>query len=188
MSAGRRDELCALRRCRRVDVGYPPVPRGRPLERDPRGCRDPHLRGCGERELVTPHLERLHQAIARALSRQTALLTAEAVSFLRKWLGLTAGRFAVLMGVRIETIYRWERLGSTQTMTPADDHLLKLLVAHNLADHYPLELLTVTERRRTPAAIVLVAPGWSAARSEPDGADPSRSTARPRTGNQRVRG
>jgi putative zinc finger/helix-turn-helix YgiT family protein len=143
---------------------------------------------CGERELVTPHLERLHQAIARALSRQTALLTAEAVSFLRKWLGLTAGRFAVLMGVRIETIYRWERLGSTQTMTPADDHLLKLLVAHNLADHYPLELLTVTERRRTPAAIVLVAPGWSAARSEPDGADPSRSTARPRTGNQRVRG
>lgn len=121
---------------------------------------------CGERELVTPHLERLHQAIARALSRQSALLTAEAASFLRKWLGLTAGRFAVLMGVRTETVYRWDRLDPTQTLTPAEDHLLKLLVAHDLAEHYPLDLFTATERR-TPATIVLVAPHWwSAANSE----------------------
>ena len=123
---------------------------------------------CGERELVTPRLERLHEAIARALSRQSALLTAEAVSFLRKWLGLSAARFARMMGVRAESVYRWEHLDSTRALTPVDDHLLKLLVAHDLADRYPLELLLLTERR-PPAPIVLVAPQWSTADSEPQG-------------------
>src|SRR2546427_562271 len=58
---------------------------------------------CGERELVTPHIEVLHGAIARALSRQTAALTPEAVRFLKRWLGLTIHCFARLMGVRHQT-------------------------------------------------------------------------------------
>lgn len=126
---------------------------------------------CGDRELVTPRLERLHEAIARALSRQSALLTAEPVSFLRRCLRLTAAHFARLMGVRTETVYRWEHLDSTRALTPVDDHLLKLLVAHHLADRYPLELLLLTERRG-PAAIVLIAPHWSTADSEPGGRQP----------------
>ena len=126
---------------------------------------------CGERELVTPRLARLHEAIARALSRQSALLTADAVSFLRRWLGLSAAHFARLMGVRPETVSRWEHLDSTRALTPVDDHLLKLLVAHGLADRYPLELLALTARR-APAPIVLVAPQWSTAVSEPRGPQP----------------
>src|SRR5262249_39586902 len=79
---------------------------------------------CGERELVTPRVEALHRAIARSLSRQAATLTPEAVRFLRKWLGLTSGDFARVMGVRRETVCRWERAAAPCRLTPPADRLL----------------------------------------------------------------
>ena len=121
---------------------------------------------CGERELVTPRIEVLHRAIAFALTRQTAALTPEAVRFLRKWLGLTIHRFARLMGVRHETVCRWERLDTAFPLTPPADRLLKMLVAqHDSTGQYPLDLFT-RERQARPAPIVLVSPDWSA--EDPD--------------------
>lgn len=117
---------------------------------------------CGERELVTPRIEVLHRAIARALSRQAAPLTPEAVRFLRRWLGLTSQRFARVMGVCRETVCRWERIDAPYPLTPPADRLLKLLVAHHESvDPYPLDLLTGARRGR-PAPIVLVSPDWRA--------------------------
>ena len=116
---------------------------------------------CGERELVTPRIEVLHRAIACALTRQTAALTPEAVRFLRKWLGLTIHRFARLMGVRHQTVCRWERLDTACALTPPADRLLKMLVAqHDPTGRYPVDLFT-REPRARPAPIVLVSPDWS---------------------------
>jgi putative zinc finger/helix-turn-helix YgiT family protein len=121
---------------------------------------------CGERELVTPRIDVLHRAIARALTRQTGALTPEAVRFLRRWLGLTIHRFARLMGVRHQTVCRWERLDTACPLTPPADRLLKMLVAqYDATARYPLDLFT-GERQARPAPIRLVSPDWRA--EDPD--------------------
>src|SRR5216683_5086374 len=95
-------------------------------------------------------------------ARLPAALSPEAVRFLRKWLGLTIHRFARLMGVRHETVCRWERLDTAFRLTPPADRLLKMLVAqHDSTGQYPLDLFT-RERQARPAPIVLVSPDWSA--------------------------
>jgi putative zinc finger/helix-turn-helix YgiT family protein len=115
---------------------------------------------CGERELVTPRIDALHRAIARALSRQTGALMPEAVRFLRRWLGLTIHCFARLIGVRHQTVCRWERLNTTCPLTPPVDRLLKMLVAqHDPTGPYPLDLFT-REQQARPAPIRLVSPDW----------------------------
>jgi len=125
---------------------------------------------CGERELVTPQLEVLHRAIARALIRQAAPLMPEAVRFLRNWLGLTIPRFARLMGVRHETVCRWERVDTAYRLTPPADRLLKMLVAqHDPPERYPVELF-VRERHASAAPLVLLSPDWQL--QSPDGPPP----------------
>jgi putative zinc finger/helix-turn-helix YgiT family protein len=121
---------------------------------------------CGERELVTPRLHLLHHVIARELSRQPTLLAPEAVAFLRRWLGLTTPDFARLLGVRREAVQRWERVDSHSAMRPAEDRLLKLVVAqHDSTARYPLELFTMLPAR-SAAPIALVSPHWRAAEFE----------------------
>src|SRR5262245_59260050 len=118
---------------------------------------------CGERELVTPHVDGLHRAIARTLSRQAAPLVPEAVRFLRKWLGLTAHELARVMGVSRETVCRWERVDAPCRLTPPADRLLKLLAAqHDGGGPYPIER-RARVRRVKAAPIVLVSPDWAVA-------------------------
>jgi putative zinc finger/helix-turn-helix YgiT family protein len=125
--------------------------------------------GCGERELVTPRVETLHRAIARALSQQTAPLPPEAIRFLRKWLGLTLHRFARLMGVRHETVCRWER-ASGYPLTPSAERLLKLLVAQHDGGRYPVTRF-VLEPPEPVETIVLAAPDWHGATTVGHGSD-----------------
>jgi DNA-binding transcriptional regulator YiaG len=121
---------------------------------------------CGERELVTPRVEVLHGAIARSLSRQDGPLAPEAVRYLRKWLNLTIHQFARVMGVRGETVCRWERANGSSRLPPPTERLLRLLVAlHESADAYPLDLLSGTRPARA-APIVLVSPDWREAAAE----------------------
>jgi len=118
---------------------------------------------CGEREVVTPRLDRLHHAIARSLSRQAAPLQPEAIRFLRTWFGLTVHGFARLMGVDRGTVCRWERAHGACPLKAPADRLLKLLAAQYASENpYPLDLFT-RGGRTAAGPIVLVAPDWSVA-------------------------
>jgi putative zinc finger/helix-turn-helix YgiT family protein len=82
---------------------------------------------CGEQEVAIPAIEKLHGAIAGALIRKRARLTAEEIKFLRKYLGWSGADFAKRMGKTPETVSRWEN--AALTMDPAADRLLRLMVA-----------------------------------------------------------
>lgn len=115
---------------------------------------------CGEREVVIPKVARLHQLIARALIRQPGILQPESVRFLRKWLGLSSAGFAQLMGVRSETVSRWENKSGGYPLTPTTDRLLRLLVAnHEPVEQYPIDLFKLQPKAK-PARIKLRAPDW----------------------------
>ena len=111
---------------------------------------------CGERELVTPHAELLHVAVARALSRQLLPLTPRAIRFSRIWLGLTHLRFARAVGVRRETVFRWEQ--GTACPLPSADRMLKMLVArHEGAE--PPQVKPIEQLVSAPS-IILMSPDW----------------------------
>ena len=63
---------------------------------------------CGEDEVVIPQVEQLHEAIARAVARKPSSLQPEEIRFLRTFLGYSSVDFANLMGVKPETVSRWE--------------------------------------------------------------------------------
>jgi putative zinc finger/helix-turn-helix YgiT family protein len=115
---------------------------------------------CGEREVVIPKVEMLHRLIARALIREPGILKPEVIRFLRKWLGLSSQDFALLMGVRPETVSRWENPDAAYPLTPTSDRLIRLLVANQEpVERYPLDLFKLKPRTK-PVAIKLRAPDW----------------------------
>ena len=82
--------------------------------------------------------------------------------FARTWLGLTLNQFARLVGMRHETVCRWERGDRSSPLTPLAERLLRLLVAqHDIGELYPFHLLAAPTRRKAPP-IVLVASDWGA--------------------------
>jgi putative zinc finger/helix-turn-helix YgiT family protein len=119
---------------------------------------------CGEREVVIPRMEQLHRTIAHAISRQTQPLKPEEVRFLRKWLGYSTTDFALVMGVRPETVSRWESqtAGKGYRIPPTAERLLRLLVANQEpAAQYPIDLFTTQPRvRPQPLKLKLRAPDW----------------------------
>jgi putative zinc finger/helix-turn-helix YgiT family protein len=95
---------------------------------------------CGEREVVIPRIEELHRLIARTLAESPASLVPEQIRFLRKWLGWSSSDFALMMGVRPETVSRWEAKTGYQ-MPATAERLLRLLVAnHEPITQYPIDL------------------------------------------------
>ena len=82
---------------------------------------------CGEEEVEIPRIEGLHLLLARALMRKPAPLTPGEFRFLRTWLGHSSVDFAAIVGVRPETVSRWEHGG--RSIPPTADRLLRLIVA-----------------------------------------------------------
>jgi putative zinc finger/helix-turn-helix YgiT family protein len=120
---------------------------------------------CGEREVVIPKIENLHRMIARCLIREPGILKPDVIKFLRKWLGFSSQDFALMMGVRPETVSRWENKESAYPLTPTTDRLLRLLVANEEpVERYPVDLFK-TQPRVKPAPIKLKAPDWKKAAS-----------------------
>lgn len=116
---------------------------------------------CGDHEVVIPHVEKLHEALANAVVRHEARLSGTEVRFLRKYLGYSGGDFASLIGVSPETVSRWEN--KRETMGPSAERLLRMLVVHKLPiQQYPIEMLTQisTKTRTKPIGLRPKGDGW----------------------------
>lgn len=81
---------------------------------------------CNDEVLEIPRIMVLHQRIALALIAKRSRLTAPEIVFLRKHMGWSGVDFAKQMGVKKETVSRWEHgaaIGATA------DRLLRMFVA-----------------------------------------------------------
>ena len=63
---------------------------------------------CGEKAVRIPCMPDLHKLIAKRIVFQKQPLGGNEIRFLRKNAGLSATRLAELIGVRLETVSRWE--------------------------------------------------------------------------------
>jgi putative zinc finger/helix-turn-helix YgiT family protein len=122
---------------------------------------------CGEREVVIPKMEELHRLIARAIAELPTQLTGEQVRFLRTWLGYSATDFAIVMGVRPETVSRWEH--GTYQIPATAERLLRLMVANQEpVQKYPIDLFKAPPKTVTGKAEALkfTGPNWKRASGE----------------------
>jgi putative zinc finger/helix-turn-helix YgiT family protein len=118
---------------------------------------------CGERRVVIPKMDLLHRMIAKALIRANRPFAPDEIRFLRKWLGLSSLDFALVMGVRPETVSRWEN--GKYPFPPTADRLLRLLVSNQEPmERYPIDLFKLKHHAR-PTPIRLKAPDWKEAAS-----------------------
>lgn len=101
-----------------------------------RSC--PH---CGETEVGYQDVERLHATIALGLAEKQSPLLPQEIRFLRTYLGLSTDDFATRMGVRRDSVTRWER-GGAKPMSPSAEKLLRLMAVRDQpVSAYPLERL-----------------------------------------------
>ena len=121
-----------------------------------------NCRKCGEREIVIPKIEQLHQLIAQHIA-ETAPLNAERVRFLRKWLGFSTGEFARVTGVRPETVSRWESAAAGYPTTQTVNHFLRLLVAYRSQSSIDLQVEIRPRARTTPLKLGFRGSEWKAA-------------------------
>ena len=81
---------------------------------------------CGAEDVVIPRLTELHAALARYLVGKPGRLAGSEVRFLRQRMNLPCATFARRMGVRPETISRWEN--GHEPLSPTADRLLRAFV------------------------------------------------------------
>ncbi len=89
-----------------------------------------HVAGCslcGGEDVVIPHLERIHQAIAGALIESPARLTGAELRFLRKHLGKSGEQLAKYLHTDKTKISKWEQ--GVDPIGPSTDRLIRMLVA-----------------------------------------------------------
>lgn len=119
---------------------------------------------CGEEERVMPRLAQLHRVIAEAVAEKTARLTGAEIRFLRKHLGWSAEAFAGVIGVRPETVSRWEN--EKEPMGATSERLLRLMALRlKPVESYPNERLAdVAKEDARPVALRLRVDkaGWHA--------------------------
>lgn len=110
---------------------------------------------CGERERVMPRLAQLHRVIAEAVAEKTARLTGAEIRFLRKHLGWSGEDFANVMGVRPESVSRWEN--EREPMGATSERLLRLMALRlRPVESYPNERLAdVAKDEARPVALRL---------------------------------
>jgi putative zinc finger/helix-turn-helix YgiT family protein len=97
-----------------------------------------HCRDCGETEWVTPDVEGLHALIASVVASKPERLLPQEIRYLRKYLGHNSKEFSRKIGVRSETVSRWESVEDSQQMDLSTERFLRLMVFHERpASHYP---------------------------------------------------
>ena len=132
---------------------------GIPVHRCPR---------CGAETAVFPRIAQLHRVMARELAGKAGPLTGDEVRFLRKGAGLSASRFAALLGVTPEHLSRVEN-GHYASLGPAADRLARAiaLLALDREDAREILLRTAAERgtdtRGRPPAFELGRGRWRTA-------------------------
>jgi putative zinc finger/helix-turn-helix YgiT family protein len=122
---------------------------------------------CGEDEVVIPHIEQLHEAIARAVARKPSSLRPAEIRFLRTFLGYSSVDFANLMGVKPETVSRWENPRRPQSMGKPAERLLRVLVGSSGPNRdYGLEEFLLPDGEQEPEEgfrFCQATDGWSLA-------------------------
>lgn len=119
---------------------------------------------CGEFEVVIPRVDDLHRTIARAVIAKRSRLTPAEIRFLRTRLGWSGTDFARHMGVKAETVSRWEN-GHDQ-MSPSADRLLRLMVVtRQPVSDYSLDSLVNVDAAAKPTKVraKVSKEGWEAA-------------------------
>lgn len=117
---------------------------------------------CGEREVAIPRIEGLHRMIAQAIATEAKTLEPEHVKFLRKWLGFSTADFALVMGVRVETVLRWEK-PSGYPIPPTAASFLRLMVRNTEPlNKYPIDFKTLQPKLKLHA-LKFQAPDWKRA-------------------------
>ena len=118
---------------------------------------------CGWHAVDIPRILDLHALLARLLACKVPRLTPAEARFLRKYLGLSGRDFAAKMGVKPETVSRWE--SGAQAMGPAAERLLRLMaLAYAPIDKYPVDIATALQldkvaRGKAASARLSVRPG-----------------------------
>lgn len=103
---------------------------------------------CGSEAVVIPDIAGLHRTIARALVLKLGRLAGEEIRFLRKYLGLSSGTFADLVGTEDDVVLAWE--GSTKKLPMRTDVALRaLIVARQPVTAYPAEKIAKAAARRS---------------------------------------
>lgn len=109
-------------------------------------------KACGESVVAIPKIEQLQKTIARAVISKRSRLTPAEVRFLRTHLGWSGSDFARHMGVKPETVSRWEN-GHDQ-MSPSADRLLRLMiVTRDPVSNYSLDSLLDVDGAPIPAMV-----------------------------------
>lgn len=118
---------------------------------------------CGEEERVMPRLAQLHRVIAEAVAEKAAHLSGAEVRYLRKHLGWSGEQFAEVMGVRPETVSRWEN--DKEPIGGGYERALRLMAMRERpVESYPNDRLAEIAPSSTPMKLRLAAhkSGWRA--------------------------
>lgn len=81
--------------------------------------------GCGDRLPILHRIEELHEALAKAVALKPAPLSGAEIRFLRKELGLSGRKWAVLLRIDHTTLSRWEN--NAQERSQHNDLLIRHL-------------------------------------------------------------
>lgn len=105
-----------------------------------KGLKLQRCNACGEELVSIPNMPGLHKAIANFLIQKSAKLATNEIIFLRKYLGWSQQEFAKKIGVKPETIVKWENGRSKIHMSRQNELLFRSLVAlgekiDNYRDH-----------------------------------------------------
>jgi putative transcriptional regulator len=122
---------------------------------------------CGEHEVVIPRIDELHKTIAHALVAKRARLAGPEIRFLRTHLGWSGADFAKHMGVKAETVSRWEN--DRDVMSPLADRLLRLMVlTKQPVTDYSLDDLIGVDSAPKPVKIKVASSktGWKTQKAE----------------------
>ena len=133
------------------------------------GIRVFQCQTCAGESPIIPNMSGLHRAIAGILARKEARLTGSEVRFLRKQIGFSARRFAVLIGVGASHISRVEN-GQKRHLGTAADKLARLVNVMANEDEAANEVILrladslLSKKRAMPWAFRLAGNQWTTQR------------------------
>ncbi len=98
-----------------------------------------HCSDCGEEFEVIPNIEGLHKAIAISFAKKRGPLSPGEIRFLRTYLGYSSQDFARTLGVRPETVTRWEHPRDGGMTSVAERFLRVAVLVGKPIESYELE-------------------------------------------------
>jgi putative zinc finger/helix-turn-helix YgiT family protein len=110
---------------------------------------------CGYFEVPIERPEALHRAIASAVIRKPTRLAGPELTFLRRELDLTGVQLARVLGVRNESVSRWER--GREPIGPTVDRLMRALIALTTRqeEKFSVEVLSSIEGEAGPLRLII---------------------------------